>query len=120
MADGSQSRVFNITVRGSDVVASCAETEKALIALEAAVAFPRPSPINVGCRKGGCGACRVRVISGEYTTLKMSRAHVTEDEEAEGYALACRIFPLSDIEIEPAFISPHERMEMRQTQKYDD
>lgn len=120
MADGSATRVFKIRVRGSDVVASCAETEKALIALEQAVAFPRPVPVNVGCRKGGCGACRVRVLSGEYTTMKMSRAHVTEEEQAEGYALACRILPLSDMEIESAFISPKERMEMRQAQRFDD
>ncbi|GKY90159.1 2Fe-2S iron-sulfur cluster-binding protein [Sinisalibacter aestuarii] len=120
MADGNEPRVFRIRVRGSDVVASCAETEKALIALEQAVAFPRPLPVNVGCRKGGCGACRVKVLSGDYTTIKMSRAHVTEQEEAEGYALACRIMPLSDMEIEPAFLSPRERMEMRQAQKFAD
>lgn len=117
MADGSTPRVFTIKVKGTDVVASCAETEKALIAIEQAVHFPRPTPINVGCRKGGCGACRVKVLSGDYTTIKMSRAHVTEAEEAEGYALACRILPASDLELEPAFISPTERMEMRRAMK---
>lgn len=120
MADGSKSRIFNITIKGSNLAVPCPETEKVLIAIEAAVPFPQPSPVNVGCRKGGCGACRVRVISGEYTTIKMSRAHVTEEEQGEGYALACRIYPQSDMEIETAFISPQERMEMRQTQQYDD
>lgn len=113
MADGNGTRVFNIKVRGSQVSAPCAETEKVLIAIENAVPMPHPTPVNVGCRKGGCGACRVRVVSGTYTTIKMSRAHVTEAEEAEGFALACRIFPASDMEIEPAFISPQERVAMR-------
>ncbi|MCB1355284.1 MAG: 2Fe-2S iron-sulfur cluster binding domain-containing protein [Maritimibacter sp.] len=113
MVDGNGTRVFSIKVRGADLVAPCPETEKLLIALEQATPFPRPKAVSVGCRKGGCGACRIRVISGEYTTIKMSRAHVTEAEEAEGYVLACRVFPASDMEIEPAFISPKERVEMR-------
>jgi len=117
MADGGAIRTFNIRIRGTDVVAPCAETEKVLFAIEQAVPFPHPKPVNIGCRKGGCGACRVRVISGEYTTAKMSRAHVTEAEEAEGYALACRILPASDMEIEPAFISPQQRMEMRRARQ---
>lgn len=117
MADGSATQVFEIRVRGTDVAAPCAETEKVLIALEQAAPFPRPKPISVGCRKGGCGACRIRVISGDYTTIKMSRAHVTEAEEAEGYVLACRIFPASNMEIEPAFLSPQERLEMRKANR---
>lgn len=115
MADGNASRIFNIRITGTDIVAPCAESERVLLALEAAVPFPRPRPVNVGCRQGGCGACRVRIISGEYTTAKMSQAHVSEHEAAEGYALACRLFPASDMEIEPAFVSPRERMAMRRT-----
>ena len=38
--------------------------------------------IPVGCRGGGCGVCRVRIESGEYRTLKMSRQHVTAEEQA--------------------------------------
>ncbi len=58
--------------------------------------------IPVGCRGGGCGVCRVRVIEGDYTTRRMSRKHVSEDEEADGVALACRIIPTSDIVVEMA------------------
>lgn len=113
MAEADATRVFSIKVKGRNHTARCAETEKVLIAVEQSVAFPRPSPINVGCRKGGCGACRIKVISGDYATIKMSRAHVTEAEEAEGYVLACRCFPRSDMEIEAAFVSPQERMQER-------
>jgi ferredoxin len=58
--------------------------------------------IPVGCRGGGCGACRVRVLAGAYTTLRMSRRHVSEDDEHHGYALACRLLPSTDIALECA------------------
>ncbi len=53
--------------------------------------------IPVGCRGGGCGACRVVVLSGDYDTLVMSRAHVSVEEQALGVALACRVLPHSDL-----------------------
>ncbi len=56
--------------------------------------------IPVGCRSGGCGVCKVKIISGDYQTKIMSREHVTEPEEEEGVVLACRVFPLSDISLQ--------------------
>lgn len=60
--------------------------------------------ISVGCRGGGCGVCRVRVIDGTYTTKRMSRRHVSDADEATGVVLACRTVPTSDITVrcEPA------------------
>jgi len=55
--------------------------------------------IKVGCRGGGCGVCKVRVVRGEYHCRKMSRAHVSGAEESQGYALACCLYPDSDLEI---------------------
>lgn len=56
--------------------------------------------IFVGCRGGGCGVCKVKVVSGKYRTAKMSRLKVSENEEVAGYALACRLYPLQDLVIE--------------------
>ena len=42
--------------------------------------------IKVGCRGGGCGICKVRVVKGRYHCSKMSRIHISEVEEVEGYA----------------------------------
>lgn len=53
--------------------------------------------IPIGCRNGGCGVCRVEILEGEYERQRMSRKHVTEEEEAAGYALACRVVPKSDL-----------------------
>ncbi len=56
----------------------------------------------VGCRGGGCGVCRVRVIEGSYRTRRMSREHVSEDDEAEGYALGCCLYPESNLVLRAA------------------
>ncbi len=55
--------------------------------------------IPVGCRNGGCGVCKVRIIDGEYATRVMSRAHVSAQDEADGVVLACRATPRSDLRL---------------------
>ena len=55
--------------------------------------------IPVGCRNGGCGVCKVEVLSGTYTARVMSREHVSEEDEACGRVLACRVRPTSDLRI---------------------
>lgn len=55
--------------------------------------------IPVGCRGGGCGVCKVEVLSGSFVRKVMTRAHVSAEEEAQGKVLACRIFPGSDLEL---------------------
>lgn len=57
--------------------------------------------LPVGCRSGGCGVCKIRVLEGEYETKAMSRAYVSLDEEKSGCALACKVFPRSDLVVEP-------------------
>jgi ferredoxin len=55
--------------------------------------------IPVGCRGGGCGVCRIRVLSGRYHFQRMSREHISEVDECEGIGLACRLYADSDLEI---------------------
>nr|WP_281245312.1 2Fe-2S iron-sulfur cluster binding domain-containing protein [Celeribacter neptunius] len=98
--------MHSIRIKGCETEIQCAEDQKVLFAMEQQIHIPNPRPVRVGCRKGGCGACRVKVTKGTFSTAKSSRTHVTEEEAAEGYALACRITPLSDLEIEPAFLGP--------------
>lgn len=68
--------------------------------------FAQIKPFNVGWRQGGCGARRLRGLSGIYDTIEMSRAPVTEAGQAAGCGLARRIIPTSDLLTETAFISP--------------
>ena len=56
--------------------------------------------IAVGCRGGGCGVCRVKVIAGSYKCARMSKAQVSTEQQQQGYALACRLKPTSDLLIE--------------------
>jgi ferredoxin len=62
--------------------------------------------VQVGCRNGGCGVCRVRVLDGQVRAEKMSLRHVNADERAAGYALACRIYPASDLIVAAAPRNP--------------
>lgn len=55
--------------------------------------------IPIGCRGGGCGVCKVEVVSGCFEHKAMSRSHVSEEDEREGRVLACRILPSSDLEL---------------------
>lgn len=55
--------------------------------------------IPVGCRGGGCGVCKVRVLAGEYRNETISRACVSVEEEAEGYSLACKLIPEGDLRL---------------------
>ena len=76
----------------------CKPEDRVLIAMERA----GNDGIGIGCRGGGCGICRVRVISGSYVTGKMSRSRITEQDEAAGLVLACRLYPRSDLILEAA------------------
>ena len=58
---------------------------------------PMLEAIPVGCRGGGCGICRIQVLSGEFHTEKMSIEHVPEEDRPEGITLACRAYPRSDL-----------------------
>ena len=55
--------------------------------------------IPAGCRGGGCGVCKVHILEGSVHSKKMSRAHVTPEEQEAGYVLACRSFPLTDVRL---------------------
>jgi ferredoxin len=94
--------IFTIKVEGAGE-AVCYEGERVLVALERAQGFGRLKglfrKLPVGCRRGGCGVCRARVISGEYRHDPMSRAHVSEADEAAGLVLSCAIYPLSDLSL---------------------
>jgi len=57
-------------------------------------------PVHYGCYGGGCGVCKMQILSGEYVSDKrMSRAHVTEAEEKQGIVLICCVKPCSDLKI---------------------
>lgn len=70
---------------------------RAGLSLLAAMEQAGAALIPVGCRGGGCGRCRVRVLAGHYDSKRMSRAHICARDESFGRVLACRIFPREDL-----------------------
>ena len=87
---------FQIEIEGGDGGSfSCAADDRVLLAMER----QGQHYIPVGCRRGGCGICKVQVLSGEYETLVMSRAQVSEEEETDRFALACRLMPRSELKL---------------------
>lgn len=55
--------------------------------------------IKVGCRGGGCGFCKVRILAGSFESKKMSTKFVSPEEREDGFALSCRVSPRSDMEV---------------------
>lgn len=86
---------YKITIEETGEVYQCQETQHLLGGMVRLGKKGIPS----GCHGGGCGVCKITVLTGEYETKKMSRAHVSEAEEKVGTVLACRVFPRSDIDL---------------------
>lgn len=56
---------------------------------------------RVGCRRGGCGICKVQLLLGEVRYERPIAASVlTDDEQIEGICLSCRAVPITNIVIE--------------------
>jgi len=81
---------------GTEVNFSCAGDEAVL-----SMMFRNgKGPLRYGCCGGGCGICRMKVVSGEWFAFKpMSAAHVSEDDKKRGVVLLCCIQPRSDLVI---------------------
>lgn len=57
-------------------------------------------PIPTGCKRGGCGMCKVKVVGGEYEQEVVRNHDYLSDEELNnGFALACCMTAKSDLEI---------------------
>ena len=54
-----------------------------------------------GCRRGGCGFCKVHLVLGEVAYERPIDSRVlTDDEKVAGVCLSCRAVPLTDVVIE--------------------
>ncbi len=56
---------------------------------------------RVGCKRGGCGICKVHLLGGEVRYERPIAASVlSDDERVEGISLSCRAVPLTNVIIE--------------------
>jgi ferredoxin len=55
---------------------------------------------RVGCKRGGCGICKVQLLLGEVRYERPIAASVlSDDERVEGISLSCRAVPLTNVVI---------------------
>lgn len=55
---------------------------------------------RVGCRRGGCGVCKVDLVDGEVSYRHtIAEAVLSPEERAAGGCLSCRAVPLGDVTI---------------------
>ena len=88
-------QVFSVSVTGTDTSFNCQSDQTLLAAMERSGV----KLVTIGCRGGGCGVCKVQIEDGDTWHAKMSRAHVSQEEEDAGLVLACCVKPKSDITI---------------------
>jgi len=86
---------FEVRFEQSGDVFPCRDDESVLAAMAAA----NRSTLQVGCRSGGCGVCRVQVLDGRYDTGLMSSDQVPACDRARGNALACKLFPRQNLRL---------------------
>jgi ferredoxin len=57
--------------------------------------------IRVGCKRGGCGICKVHLLAGEVRYERTVADTVLSDaDRAAGICVTCRAVPLTDVVIE--------------------
>jgi ferredoxin len=85
---------FNVAVENSEYRFPCEPNESVLDAAQRA-----GLEIPFSCRKGVCGTCKGRVVSGD--TRAFSGDALSPAERAEGQALFCNTRPRSDLVVAP-------------------
>jgi CDP-4-dehydro-6-deoxyglucose reductase len=86
----------HVTVLPDGVRISAADGETVLAALGRAGLRYR-----IGCRRGGCGICKLQLIGGEVRYEKpVAESVLSDDEKVEGICLSCRAVPITNVIIE--------------------
>jgi CDP-4-dehydro-6-deoxyglucose reductase len=82
-------------VRAGSAISFAARADRTVLQEAASQGITLPS----GCRSGGCGACRAKVLCGEFV-LGPDALALTQEDRAQGFALLCQTYARSNLEIE--------------------
>ena len=86
----------HVRILPDDVRVEVAEGENLLRALSRAGLRYR-----TGCKRGGCGVCKLRLLLGEVAYERpVAGSVLTDDERVSGICLSCRAVPLTDLVVE--------------------
>jgi NADH oxidoreductase Hcr len=94
-ADETLSRQFRLEVPGFGASSEITNQQTVLEALESL-----QLPIIGACRSGVCGSCKCKVVSGSVENISEQPSPLTEDDQQQGYILACSSRASSDLELE--------------------
>lgn len=84
-----------VAVEGHDIAVEAAPGEPILGAL-----CRCGYTYRFGCRRGGCGVCKVQLVSGQVDYLKnVAETVLSNVERHEGICLTCRAIPITDVVI---------------------
>lgn len=98
LGEGEAARPVRVRVEGEELEWHPGES---LVATLMAQYFGRRGRgAFMGCREGGCGACKLELLEGVVALRRNYSKDVLEDEERErGFFLACRARPITDITV---------------------
>jgi ferredoxin len=95
-ADGPKAVENDITILPDGVHATATGDDTLLRALARAGMRYR-----VGCKRGGCGICKLQLLEGEVRYERpIAESVLSDDERVEGICLSCRAVPLTNIVVE--------------------
>ena len=56
---------------------------------------------RIGCRRGGCGVCKLQLIAGEVRYERpVAESVLSDDEKVAGLCLSCRAVPITNVLVE--------------------
>jgi len=97
--------VHRITLNLGSTVVTCGLDETVLTAI-----LRSGATVMFGCRGGGCGTCKMRLISGRVDHGRCSAAVLPQEERKSGWILSCQARPLSDLTVELTAANKYRRL----------
>ena len=95
MQRDGEAGLYTITLRPVGGTVACGPEETVLAAI-----LRSGASVMFGCRGGGCGTCKMRMISGLVEHGRCSTAALSKEERKSGWFLSCQARALSDLTIE--------------------
>jgi CDP-4-dehydro-6-deoxyglucose reductase len=89
------SQTYTITLLPMGERLPCARDETVLGAI-----LRSGARVYYGCTGGGCGVCKMLLLSGQLDYGRYSVSVLSEEERRQGFFLSCQAKPVSDLTIQ--------------------
>ena len=99
---------YTITLSPSGDTVVCGREDTVLSAI-----LRSGATVVFGCRGGGCGTCKMRVISGTVEHGRCSAAVLRQEEKESGFFLSCQARAIGDLTVEITAANKYRRSRLR-------